>query len=150
MAYGNRKQGGTVGGSMASTIATAGKTILDIIGSGGTRGPNGSGTANVALAVQTPDGDYACASSKVYTEKSSIIQKISGGSSATVEGFVTISSFSKDLGALTVHNAKAIVIKNRSHVATELLIGLYDWRDDSDGTDLDVINSVTMNNECSV
>ena len=147
MAYGNRKKGGTVGGSMGDAIILAGKTMIDIIGSGGTRGPNGSGTANVALAVQTPDGDYACASSKVYTEKSSIIQKISGGTSATVEGFVTISSFSKDLGALTVHNAKAIVIKNRSNVATELMIKLYDWRDDSDGTDLDVINTVNLNNE---
>ena len=149
MAYGNRKKGGTVGGSMGDAIILAGKTMIDIIGSGGTRGPNGSETANIALAVQTPDGDYACASSKVYTEKSSIIQKISGGTSSSVEGFVTISSFSKTLGALTVHNAKAIVIKNRSHVATELMIGLYDWRDDSGGTDTDVANSVDMNEENS-
>ena len=114
-------------------------------GDTGTRG--GTKNAGVRLTVGTSDGIYDCRSVKSYTEKSSIIQKISGGTTASAEGFVTVSTFSKNLGALTVHNAKVIVIKNRSHVATELLIGLYDWRDDSDGTDLDVINSVNLNDE---
>ena len=66
-------------------------------------------SANVSLEVKSPDGDYICQTPKSYTEKSTIIQDISAGTSSSVEGLVTISSFSKNLGALTVHNAKAIV-----------------------------------------
>ena len=102
----------------------------------------GGGTAGVQLAVGTPDGNYVCQSVKPYTEKASIIQDVD-----TTDSFITLSSFSKNLAALTVHTAKVIVIKNVGITALEILIEMPDWRDDSDGTDIDVANSVDMNAE---
>ena len=61
---------------------------------------SGGQDASVELAVNTPDGDYQCITPKVYTDKSSVVQDIDDN-----DGFITLSSFSKSLGALTVHNA---------------------------------------------
>ena len=42
-----------------------------------TRGQRGrSGSTNISLEVNTPDGDYLCQSVKKYSEKSSIIQDL--------------------------------------------------------------------------
>ena len=105
---------------------------------------SGGQDASVELAVNTPDGDYQCITPKVYTDKSSVIQDIDDS-----DGFITLSSFSKSLGALTVHNAKVIVVKNVGLTALELLIEHIDWRNDSGGTTTDVVNSVDMNEENS-
>ena len=104
----------------------------------------GGGSAGVQLAIGTPDGDYICQTIKPYTDKSSIIQDVD-----TTDSFITLSSFSKTLGALTAHNAKAIVVKNVGVTALEIAIKTPDWRDDSGGTDYDVANAVDMNEENS-
>jgi hypothetical protein len=106
-----------------------------------TRG-NGIKNAGVGLMVITEDGDYLCESLKNYTEKASIVQDLS-----TADGFITLSKFAKNPAALTVNDAKVIVIKNVSNITAEIAIALYDWREDSDGTDTDVHNSVDMNAE---
>ena len=103
---------------------------------------NGAKSANVALTVGTPDGDYLCVSNKAYTEKASIIQDLT-----EADGFITLSSFSKSASALTVYNAKVIVVKNISNIAAEIAITTYDWRNDSGSTTVDVINSVDLNEE---
>jgi hypothetical protein len=123
-------------------------------GSTETRGGSNTKSAGVRLMVGSEDGNYDCRSVKTYTEKSSIIQKISAGISNTSEGFVTISTFAKGLGALTVYNAKVIVIKNTSNIAAEVVVGMYDWRNDggADGasdTTTDVANSVDRNAEAT-
>ena len=104
----------------------------------------GGGTAGIQLAVGTPDGNYLCQSVKPYADKSSIIQEVDN-----TDSFITLSSFSKNLGALTVHNAKVIVIKNVGITALEISLRHPDWRDDSGGTDLDEVNEVDMNEENS-
>tara|TARA_R100001163_G_C5066796_1_gene205442 strand:+ start:479 stop:2335 length:1857 start_codon:yes stop_codon:yes gene_type:complete len=111
-------------------------------GSTETRG--GAKSAGVRLMVGSPDGNYDCRSMKTYTEKASIVQELS-----TSDGFITLSKFAKNPAALTVNDAKVIVIKNVSNITAEIAIALYDWREDSDGTDTDVHNSVDMNEENS-
>ena len=105
-----------------------------------------TGSANVQLSVNTPDGEYLCQSNKSYTEKSSIIQNLSNA-----DGFITISSFKKELGALTVQNAKLIVLKNVSSICQEIMITMYDWRNDShtSETTMDVQNSIDINAEAA-
>tara|TARA_R100000808_G_C2144483_1_gene152259 strand:+ start:806 stop:2590 length:1785 start_codon:yes stop_codon:yes gene_type:complete len=103
--------------------------------------------ADIQLSINTPEGDYLCQSLKNYTEKASIVQDLD-----QTDSFIKLSSFSKNFAALTVHNAKAIVIKNISNVATELCITYYDWRNDggadaASDTTTDVHNSVDMNEE---
>ena len=106
----------------------------------------GRKSANINLSVNTTDGDYLCESGKIYTEKSSIIQDLSN-----TDSFITISSFSKNLGALTVQNAKVIVLKNISNICQEIMITLYDWRNDShtSPTTVDVQNSIDINAEAT-
>ena len=101
-------------------------------------------SASVELKIETPDGDYLCQTSEVYKEKASIVQEVD----STDAGF-TLSSFSKVIGALTVHNAKAIVVKNVGTTALEIITKHPDWREDSGGTDTDVFNNVDMNEENS-
>ena len=110
-------------------------------GSNQTRG-SGPKSAMVSLGVSTPEGDYLCQTGKVYNDKVSIITALDDS-----DGFVTLSEFSKTLGATTVHTAKAIVIKNISNVAQEIAITVNDWRNDggADGvsdTTTDVAKSV--------
>ena len=112
------------------------------------RNSNGN-QADIKLSINTPEGDYLCQSLKNYTEKASIVQDLD-----QTDSFIKLSSFSKNFAALTVHNAKAIVIKNISNVATELCITYYDWRNDggadaASDTTTDVHNSVDMNEENS-
>ena len=120
-------------------------------GSGGNGKPTGGnmstrsgGSAAIQLAIGTPDGNYVCQSVKGYTEKSSIIQDLTDSDS-----FTTISTFSKNKGALTLQTASAIVLKNVSNIAQEIAISHWDWRNDSGGTTTDVHNSVDINEENS-
>ena len=129
-------------------MANYGTTLGTVIGrtgtaAGGGRGPTGNGT-RVELLVTTPEGDYLCQTSKPYTEKASIVQELDSS-----DGFLTLSQFSKTIGALTVYNSKVIVVKNISNIAAEIAITTYDWRNDSGGTTVDVINVVDMNEENS-
>ena len=101
-------------------------------------------SANVSLEVKSPDGDYMCQTPKSYTEKSSIIQEVNDS-----DGFLTLASFSKNAAALTLHNAKVIVVKNISNIAAEIALTTIDFRNDSGGTTTDVQNSVDMNEEDS-
>ena len=115
-------------------------------GSNQTRG-SGPKSAMVSLGVSTPEGDYLCQTGKVYNDKVSIITALDDS-----DGFITLSEFSKTLGATTVHTAKAIVIKNISNVAQEIAITVNDWRNDggADGvsdTTTDVANSVDVSPE---
>ena len=154
MAYGKKKKnnGGTLGGMdhyspildwwYNEGFVRGGGNGKPIGGDMSTR--SGGGTAGIQLAVGTPDGNYLCQSIKTYTDKSSIILDVNN-----TDSFITLSSFSKNLGALTVHNAKVIVIKNVGITALELSIMHPDWRDDSGGADTDVVNSVDMNEENS-
>ena len=91
--------------------------------------------ANVELELKTPDGDYLCTSDRVYTERSTIIQDLD-------TSIIKISTFDKDLGALTIQNAKAIVIKNLSDICAEIFITVHDFKNGSD--DFDVVNSVDV------
>ena len=147
MAYGNRKNNRVMlpisGGIMQTDdfpfgIWSSGDNGQD--GSTDTRG--GAKNAGVRLMVGSPDGNYDCRSIKNYTEKASIVQALS-----TADGFITLSKFSKNPAQLTVNDAKVIVIKNVSNITAEIAIALYDWREDSDGTDTDIFNSVDMNAE---
>ena len=106
----------------------------------------GSGiqSANISLSVNTPDGNYLCESGKGYTEKSSIIQDLTN-----TDSFITISSFSKNLSTLTVQNAKVIVLKNISSICQEVMITMYDWRNDSGATTMDTHNSIDINAEAT-
>ena len=149
MAYGNRKNNRVMlpisGGIMQTDdfpfgIWSSGDNGQD--GSTDTRG--GAKNAGVRLMVGSPDGNYDCRSIKNYTEKASIVQELT-----TADGFITLSKFAKNPAALTVNDAKVIVIKNVSNITAEIAIALYDWREDSDGTDTDVHNSVDMNEENS-
>ena len=121
MAYGNRANGRINGGSNQVSLAKQ---------------------ANVELEIRSDDGDYLCNSLKNYTEKASIMQDLS-----TADGFITLSKFAKNPAALTVNDAKVIVIKNVSNITAEIAIALYDWREDSNATDTDVHNIVDMNVE---
>ena len=107
---------------------------------------SGSSYSNISLNINTADGDYLCESSKSYTEKSSIIQDLTN-----TDGFITISSFSKSLAALTVQNAKVIVLKNISNICQEIMITMWDWRNDShtSETTMDVHNSLDINAEAT-
>ena len=95
----------------------------------------GGQVANVELAINTPDGDYLCTTNKIYTEKSSVIQDLD-------TNIIKISTFDKNLGALTIQNAKAIVIKNLSDTCAEIFITVHDYKNHSD--DYDVVNSVDV------
>ena len=106
-------------------------------------------SANVELSVTTPEGDYLCQTGKVYNDKISIVTALDDS-----DGFITLSEFSKTLGATTVHTAKAIVIKNISNVAQEIAITVSDWRNDggsdaASDTTTDVTNSIDINAENS-
>ena len=109
-------------------------------------GTRKTGSARVNLNINTTDGDYLCESSKGYTEKSSIIQDLTN-----TDSFITISEFKKNLAALTVQNAKVIVLKNVSNICQEIMITLYDWRNDSHSseTTMDVQNSIDINAEAA-
>ena len=110
----------------------------------GSRIGRGGNSANISLSVNTPDGNYLCESGKSYTEKSSIIQDLTN-----TDGFITISEFKKNLGALTVQNAKVIVLKNISNICQEIMITMYDWRSDSSATTTDIHNSIDINEEAT-
>ena len=144
MAYGSgrTKRGGNVGGWWR-----LGKKDPGWGGETETRGDGGSKSANVALAVGTPDGDYFCSSNKIYTDQASFVQEVDNS-----DGFTTISSFAKSKSTLTVQNAKVVLIKNVGSVGAEISISTYDWRNDGGADEvsdssIDVMNSVDLNAE---
>ena len=98
-------------------------------------------TANLDIVA---DKSYSCSVSKDYNDTFVIEQELSDA-----DTFIKLTGFSKDIGSLTAANAKAIVIKNISNIAAEILIETYDWRDDSDGEDADVQNSIDINAEAT-
>tara|TARA_Y100001938_G_scaffold136944_1_gene200511 strand:+ start:3007 stop:4779 length:1773 start_codon:yes stop_codon:yes gene_type:complete len=103
-----------------------------------------SGSAKINLNIETNDGDYLCESSKLYTEKSSITQDLDNS-----DAFITLSSFDKGLNALTVQSAKVVVLKNVSNICQEIMISIWDWRNDShtSGTTMDLHNAIDINAE---
>ena len=112
---------------MSYTIATRNRT--------NNRASANGKVANVELELKTPDGDYLCTSDRVYTERSTIIQDLD-------TSIIKISTFDNDLGALTIQNAKAIVIKNLSDICAEIFITVHDFKNGSDN--FDVANSVDV------
>ena len=88
----------------------------------------------VDLAIQA-DGAYSCSSIKDYTDQFVVEQEVEYSAASN---FQTISEFSKNKGALTVQNAKAIVIKNISNITAELLIKVQAYKNTSS---VDVVNS---------
>ena len=88
----------------------------------------------VDLAIQA-DGAYSCSSTKDYTDQFVVEQEVEYSAASN---FQTISEFSKNKGALTVQNAKAIVIKNISNITAELLIKVQAYKNTSS---VDVMNS---------
>ena len=145
MAYGNRANRNN------SNIATSSMWdyLLKLKEKMRPSGSRGSGVKNagVGLMVISEDGDYLCDSLKNYTEKASIVQELS-----TADGFITLSKFAKNPAALTVNDAKVIVIKNVSNITAEIAIALYDWRNDggadaASDTTTDVHNSIDVNAE---
>ena len=96
-----------------------------------------SKSANVELSVTTPDGDYICQTGKVYNDKLSVIQDLD-------TSIIKLSTFDKDKGALTVQNAKAIVIKNLSNICAEIFITVHDWKNDAGSTTTDVYNPIDV------
>jgi hypothetical protein len=116
---------------MSYTIATRNRT--------NNRASANGKVANVELELKTPDGDYLCTSDRVYTERSTIIQDLD-------TSIIKISTFDKDLGALTIQNAKAIVIKNLSDICAEIFITVHDFKNDGGGggTNTDVANSLDV------
>ena len=82
------------------------------------------------------DVTYSCSVTKDYVDKFEIEQELDNS-----DGFITLSTFSKTIGSLTASNAKAIVIKNISNVAAEILISAPDWKNSSS---VDAANSVDV------
>ena len=131
MAYGSSRRGG---------LARNNRGNVDQ----GQTGRNKSATINLELNA---DALYQCSSTKQYTDSFTISQELDNS-----DGFITLTSFSKDVSSLTVNNAKAIVIKNISNICAELAIVVIDWRNDSASgsyTTADVTNSIDLNEENS-
>ena len=131
MAYGSSRRGG---------LARNNRGNVDQ----GQTGRNKSATINLELNA---DALYQCSSTKQYTDSFTISQELDNS-----DGFITLTSFSKDVSSLTVNNAKAIVIKNISNICAELAIVVIDWRNDSASgsyTTADVTNSIDLNDENS-
>jgi len=87
---------------------------------------------------------YECSVVKDYTDTFVIEQELDNA-----DAFIQLSGFSKSIASLTVGNAKALVIKNISNIACELMIETFGFRNDSGGSTEDVQNSVDMNEENS-
>ena len=90
----------------------------------------------IDLNIQA-DGSYNCSSTKTYTDQFVVDQEVTYGA-ASGDGFQTLSSFSKDLGALTTHNAKALVIKNTGNICAELILSMQSYKNSSS---VDVVNN---------
>ena len=92
------------------------------------------------------DETYSCNVDKTYTDSFVLEQELSD-----TDAFIKLSGFSKAIGSLSVANAKAIVVKNISNIAAELMIETYDWRSDSHSTPelQDIQNSIDINAEAA-
>ena len=87
-----------------------------------------------ALTI-TGDTTYTCNSTKNYTDSFSIEQEL-----GNADAFITLSSGSKNPAQASIHNAKAIVIKNVSNIAAEIAILVKSWKNSSS---VDIQNPVT-------
>ena len=91
------------------------------------------------IVIKTDD-TYTCSVSKDYTDVYSLTQEIDS-SLASNDGFVTILSTGAAKAAITIQNAKGILIANKSNLSCEIMELLYDWKDSSD---TDVANAVNL------
>ena len=76
-------------------------------------------TANLDIVGESK---YSCSTSKTYTDSFVIEQDLD-----TTDSFISLSSFSKTIGSLTIANAKACVIKNESNIAAEVSFTTRAW-----------------------
>ena len=88
-----------------------------------------------SLTIQA-EKTYDCSLSKNYTDVFSINQELDNA-----DAFVTLVSGGSSKATNTMASAKAILLKNNSNIAAELLITVMEWKDSSD---TDVHNSVDL------
>ena len=88
-----------------------------------------------SLTIQA-EKSYECSLSKNYTDVFSINQELDN-----TDAFVTLVSGGSSKATNTMASAKAILLKNNSNIAAELLITVMEWKDSSD---TDVHNSVDL------
>ena len=88
-----------------------------------------------SLTIQA-EKTYDCSLSKNYTDVFSINQELDNA-----DAFVTLVSGGSSKATNTMASAKAILLKNNSNIAAELLITVMDWKNSSD---TDVHNSVDV------
>ena len=88
-----------------------------------------------SLTIQA-EKTYDCSLSKNYTDVFSINQELDNA-----DAFVTLVSGVSAKATNTLASAKAILLKNNSNIAAELLITVMEWKDSSD---TDVHNSVDL------
>jgi hypothetical protein len=88
-----------------------------------------------SLTIQA-EKTYDCSLSKNYTDVFSINQELDNA-----DAFVTLVSGGSSKATNTMASAKAILLKNNSNIAAELLITVMEWKDSSD---TDVYNSVDL------
>ncbi len=88
-----------------------------------------------SLTIQA-EKTYDCSLSKNYTDVFSINQELDNA-----DAFVTLVSGGSSKATNTMASAKAILLKNNSNIAAELLITVMEWTDSSD---TDVHNSVDL------
>ena len=90
-------------------------------------------TANLEIIAEK---NYSCSLTKDYSDSFVLEQELDN-----TAAFITLSEFQKALGATSVNNAKAIIIKNISNVGAEVAYSVYDWKDSSN---TDITNSVDV------
>jgi len=81
-------------------------------------------TANLEIIAEK---NYNCSLTKEYSSSFVLEQELD-----STAAFITLSEFQKALGATSVNNAKAIIIKNDSHIGAEVAYSVYDWINSSD------------------
>ena len=82
------------------------------------------------------DTTYSCSISKNYTDIFSIKQELDNS-----DAFITMVSGGSSKATNTLASAQAILLKNTSKIAAEILITVMDWKNSSD---TDVANSVDV------
>ena len=87
------------------------------------------------LTIQA-DATYSCSISKDYSDIFSIRQELDNA-----DAFITMVSGGSSKGTNTLASAQAVLLKNTSSVAAEILITVMDWKNSSD---TDIANSVDV------
>ena len=103
----------------------------------GIRNGQNGGLKRVTSSLQLSGGEgYSCSTTKTYDDTFIIKQKVNNQ-----DGFTTLISAGKNPSQASVHNAKALLVKNEGNIAAEILFSFYDWKDSSN---VDAINSVNV------